>query len=187
MAEFRTLRSCPACGSAHARQFLVGSTPLRRCWRCALIYAEKVGDPAAIYNDDYLTGESEYGPDTTDPIIAAIGAAAAARRFEIIESALGIGTVLDVGCGSGEGLEVARRRGWKGIGLEPVEASAARARARGLDVRTCSLTDAGLPRASFDVVVASHVLEHMVDPVKFLAELAHHARPGGLVAVEVPN
>lgn len=158
-----------------------------QCRRCALVYAAKAADPSTIYRDDYLTGDSEYGPDTTDPIVAAIGRAAGERRFQIIERIRRIGTLLDVGCGSGEALDVACQRGWSGIGVEPVEVSAARARGLGLDVRACNLADAGLPPASFDVVAAWHVVEHMLDPVAFLAELARYARPGGLVAVEVPN
>jgi SAM-dependent methyltransferase len=151
------------------------------------VYAANVANPSKIYRDDYLTGDSEYGPDTTDPIVVAIAHAAAHRRFEIIERISGTGNVLDVGCGSGEALEVARQRGWTGVGVEPVEASAERARSRGLAVTTGTLTDAGLPLGSFDVVGAWHVLEHLLDPLAFLSELACYARPGGLVAVEVPN
>lgn len=160
---------------------------MRRCRRCALVYSAKVGDPSTIYRDDYLTGHSEYGPDTTNPIVAGISRAAAQRRFQVIEKTRGTGTILDVGCGSGEALDVARQRGWIGVGVEPVKASADRARSRGLDVRTCTLSDAGLPSASFDVVAAWHVLEHVLDPVAFLSELAYYVAPGGLVAVEVPN
>jgi 2-polyprenyl-3-methyl-5-hydroxy-6-metoxy-1,4-benzoquinol methylase len=138
-----------------------------------------------IYEDDYLSGGS-FGVDTTDPIIAAIAAAAAERRLEMIERSAPIGSVLDVGCGSGEALVVAQRRGWRVLGVELVEASAARARARGVDVFTGTLDD--LPTTeSFDVVMAAHVLEHMFEPVRFLQQLADRARPAGLVAVEVPN
>jgi SAM-dependent methyltransferase len=160
---------------------------MRRCRGCALVYAARVADPSTIYTDDYLTGESEYGPDTTDPIVVAIARAAAHRRFAIIERIGGTGTVLDVGCGSGEALDVARERGWRGVGVEPVESSAERARRSGFEVRPGTLADAGLPPASFDLVGAWHVLEHLLDPVAFLSELSLYARPGGLVAVEVPN
>src|SRR5205807_2082657 len=113
---------------------------------------------------------------------------AAAIRLGIVERAQrGTGTLLDVGCGSGEVLRVAERRGWTATGVEPVAESAKIAQQRGLDVREALLDDAGLPEHSFDVVTAFHVLEHMPDGVGFLRMLARYARPGGLVVVEVPN
>jgi SAM-dependent methyltransferase len=187
VADVITLTTCPACRSVRARDFKIGEVSMRRCRGCALVYAAQVANPSTIYQDNYLTGGSEYGPDTTDPIVVAIARAAAHRRFEIIERIHGSGTVLDVGCGSGEALDVARQRGWSGVGVEPVKASAERARSCGLEVRTGTLAGAGLPPASFDLVGAWHVLEHLLDPVAFLSELALYARPGGLVAVEVPN
>jgi SAM-dependent methyltransferase len=186
-ADVISLTACPACGSGDARNFTIAHVSKRRCRGCGLVYAATVADPTTIYRDGYLTGRSEYGPDTTDPIVVAIARAAAHRRFEIIERVRGTGTVLDVGCGSGEALDVARQRGWSGVGVEPVAGSAERARRCGLEIRTGTLSEAGLPQASFDLVAAWHVLEHLLDPVSFLSELARHARPGGLVAVEVPN
>jgi SAM-dependent methyltransferase len=187
MADVISVAACPVCGSERARDFTIGEVSMRRCRGCALVYAAHVASPSTIYRDDYLTGDSACGPDTTDAIVIAIAHAAAQRRFEIIERIKGTGTVLDVGCGSGEALEVAGQRGWIGVGVEPVEASAERARSRGLTVRTGTLSDANLPLRSFDLVAAWHVLEHILDPVAFLSELARYARPGGLVAVEVPN
>jgi SAM-dependent methyltransferase len=187
MADLITVTACPVCGSDRARNFTIGEISMRRCRGCGLVYAANVASPSTIYRDDYLTGDSEYGPDTTDPIVIAIAHAAAQRRFEIIERIKGTGTVLDVGCGSGEALEVARQRGWIGVGVEPIEASAERARSRGLTVRTGTLNDAGLLPCAFDLVAAWHVLEHLLEPVAFLRQLARYARPGGLVAVEVPN
>ena len=140
-----------------------------------------------MYTDDYLTARSRFGPDTTDPIVVAIARAAAVRRLEVIERAVPVGTLLDVGCGSGEALDVAAERGWTAVGVEPIKASAERARARGHDVRVGTVDGADLPRGGFDAVVASHVLEHVPNPVQFLQALAKQARPGGVLAVEVPN
>lgn len=39
----------------------------------------------------------------------------------------------------------------------------------------------------FDVVVSSQVMEHVRNPFKWMAALARHVRPGGLVYVCTPN
>ncbi len=44
-----------------------------------------------------------------------------------------------------------------------------------------------LPDGCADVVVACHVLEHMVNPVKFMWELMRITSPGGLIWIEAPS
>ena len=44
-----------------------------------------------------------------------------------------------------------------------------------------------LPDGFADVTVASHILEHVIEPVKFFWELMRITRPGGMVWVEAPS
>jgi SAM-dependent methyltransferase len=43
------------------------------------------------------------------------------------------------------------------------------------------------PDDSFDLVVASHVIEHMTDPIKFFGEVIRVLKPGGQVYFEAPS
>jgi 2-polyprenyl-3-methyl-5-hydroxy-6-metoxy-1,4-benzoquinol methylase len=187
--EIHRLEACPACGAGGGAAVDLGEgRTLLRCPSCDVRYAPEFADPEAIYVDGYLKGETDFGLDIMHPVFQAFLDHCAAVRLGRIERVLGrTGSLLDVGCGSGEVLRVAARRGWQGIGVEPVAESAAMARERGLDVRTTTLEASGLPERSFDVVSAFHVLEHMTDGVGFLRTLARWARPGGLVVIEVPN
>jgi ubiquinone/menaquinone biosynthesis C-methylase UbiE len=101
--------------------------------------------------------------------------------------------VLDVGCGPGTiTLDLAEAVGPSGevTGIEnvaaPLEHARRTAAERG-DARTrFELADVmALPYAdaSFDVVHAHQVLQHLTDPVGALREMARVTRPGGLVAV----
>lgn len=98
------------------------------------------------------------------------------------------GRLLDVGCGAGYFLDAARAAGWQVAGVELSEAAAAAARNElGLDVFTGGLAEAGFSAKSCDLITMFEVLEHMRDPGAALAEAQRLLRPGGLLAVEVPN
>jgi SAM-dependent methyltransferase len=184
------LAQCPACGATRFEAVtLAGGATLRRCLGCDTVSAPEYADPAEVYVDGYLYGGTEFGLDVRNPRFQGYLLAVAHRRMAAIERASGRkGTLLDVGCGTGEVMLAARERGWGTQGVEPLEDASALARdQRGLDVRTATLEESGLPERGYDVVSAFHVLEHMPDTRGFLRTLARWARPGGHVVVEVPN
>jgi SAM-dependent methyltransferase len=95
---------------------------------------------------------------------------------------------LDVGCATGALLAALRDRGWEATGVEICAPAAAYGRERyGLDIRACDLASAGFPDASFELVHASHLIEHLNDPAAFLGEAARLLAPGGLLALTTPN
>jgi SAM-dependent methyltransferase len=179
---------CPLCGGTSAESFTLGDASLRRCATCELVYASSYADPDDVYVDGYLTAGGTFGIDTSNELFQQYLAVANDIRVEIITRWAGsTGRILDVGCGSGEFLARAAAAGWTVQGVEPMDESAEVARRRGVPVVTGMLEDAGLPVDHFDVVVANHVLEHMVDPVAFLRSVQRWVRPAGIVVIEVPN
>ena len=201
----KELLQCPVCRDGAATRVEIGPAwHLRRCSSCGTVYAPEYADPDELYVDGYrsagpalLEGGTPVaelsaagrGLDIQDPTFQRYLARLAGRRLDILAKARRPpGKLLDVGCGTGEFLAVARARGWTTVGVDPVaDAVEICLTQRGLDVRTGRLQDVGLPERTFDVVSASHVLEHMPMATEFLALVARWARPGGLVLVEVPN
>ncbi len=53
-------------------------------------------------------------------------------------------------------------------------------------MRQIDLTDTGLPDESFDVVICSHVLEHIPDDRRAMREVRRILRPNGLAILQVP-
>ncbi len=150
--------------------------------------APEYGDPAEIYVDGYMFGETDFGLDVRDPTFQKYLLQAAVQRFEIIERhAGGPRSLLDVGSGTGEVLATGRDRGWRVQGVEPEHTAADMAKRRGVNVVSSMLEDSGLPEGSWDVVSAFHVLEHIPDPIRFLRTLSRWASPGGHIVIEVPN
>jgi SAM-dependent methyltransferase len=124
---------------------------------------------------------------------AAAGAFKGVRRYGQIGrrvAALAPERMLDVGCGDGrlarEIKQVLPRVLVHGCDLSV----AALNRAEGLDHRyAVDLNVDRLPEpdGSLDLVVASEVIEHLIDPGRAIAEFHRVLRPGGHVLITVPN
>lgn len=185
------LPTCPACGSTDALTFDLGNEHLlKRCNSCRMVSALSYADPEEIYTDDYFLGKTQWGLgfDIRHPLFQQLLARIADRRIELIEGVTGgPGRILDVGSGMGEVLLGARKRGWTVQGVEPERVGAETAIERGIPTEVALLEESGIPERSWDVVSAFHVLEHIPDALGFVRMLARWAKPGGHVAVEVPN
>jgi len=95
-------------------------------------------------------------------------------------------SVLDVGCGNGSWLELAREAGWIAQGVEPDAISALRAKQRGLDVRR-SLNEFLSEPERFQHITMNHVIEHVHDPVETLEACLRLLEPAGVLYIETPN
>jgi SAM-dependent methyltransferase len=90
---------------------------------------------------------------------------------------------LDVGCGTGTFLDVARRAGWEVYGLELSAYAAEQARRRGLNVTGASADDMRLEVSAYDCVTLWDTLEHVRDPVGVLRTAGRALRRGGVLAL----
>jgi 2-polyprenyl-3-methyl-5-hydroxy-6-metoxy-1,4-benzoquinol methylase len=88
-------------------------------------------------------------------------------------------TVLDVGCGSGEGLKLLAARARKAVGIDLDE----RMKREDLNVEIKSLSE--VPDKSTDVSVCVDVIEHVEDDLGFIQQLIRVSRK--LVFVSTPN
>ena len=96
--------------------------------------------------------------------------------------------VLDLGCRDGT-LTAAYRGGNRLVGAD-IDLTALGEAGRGLGIPTvCADLNDPLPFASkaFDVVVAGEVLEHLIHPASFLAEVARVLAPDGRFMGSTPN
>jgi SAM-dependent methyltransferase len=182
------LDRCPACQGVGGKDFALGDAELRRCAGCGTVYSLRYADPDAVYVDGYYRAEMGFGIDISHPRFQAYLREVSEQRAALLERTVGRpGSVLDVGCGTGDFLSALHQRGWRVAGVDPIQEATELARERGLDVRTATLEDSGIPTGACDVVSAIHVLEHVPDALGFLQTLARWARPGGHVVVESPN
>jgi len=96
-------------------------------------------------------------------------------------------SILDIGCGFGQTVDYHLRRGCDAVGIEPDAHAAAEAQRHGLPVRQGVFHASDFEPASFDFVTLDQVLEHALDPARFLADVAAVLRPGGQAIISTPN
>ena len=101
------------------------------------------------------------------------------------------GELLDIGCGTGNFLAAARDRGYGVTGIELDRNAARFAKERlGLqNVFPLTISEFAEQHAGerFDVVTFFEVLEHQAAPAEFLQKVKTCVRPGGMIALSVPN
>ena len=95
-----------------------------------------------------------------------------------------VGSLLDVGAGTGDFLKVAKVKGWQVHGMEPNKNAAKLALEKGIDLKA-SLND--FEGKQFDVVTLWHVLEHIPDLEETILKLAALVKPQGALIIAVPN
>jgi SAM-dependent methyltransferase len=103
----------------------------------------------------------------------------------------GRGELLDIGCGTGNFMAAARATGYAVSGTE-LDRNAARFAKEKLGLpRVLGLTVSEFAEKytgeQFDVVTFFEVLEHQASPVEFLQKVKSCVRPGGYIALSVPN
>ncbi len=209
------IESCPVCGGAgrlawRGRDLLMGLPGVfdyAECEDCGAVYQTPMPDAeriAAFYPEGY----TPHRPAPAKaPSALERSVLAAARGYRHLEAPLpaalgrllglflyrdaipftGGGRLLDVGCGGGRFLRAMRLRGWEVRGVEFDAGAVESCRADGLEVFHGDLAAARFPDASFDVVTARHLVEHLPDPRGFVREVHRILRPGGLMALRTPN
>ncbi|HEX2095095.1 MAG TPA: class I SAM-dependent methyltransferase [Longimicrobiaceae bacterium] len=176
--------SCPACGSAKYRVFSTrGRNRIVVCVGCRLFYVNPIPERGAL--NARVEGSELYTEDQLRKV--EFFRRRAEALFTRVESRIGVGRVLDVGCAIGTGLVVARERGWEGVGIELSQGSVRIALEAGLDVRSVPMEESDFPGGYFDLVTLNHVLEHVPHVESFLGEVRRVLSPDGLLFVAVPN
>lgn len=164
-----------------------GAARVVRCRGCGLLRTNPRPTLATIGR---CYPEEDYGPYQAAPR-AAGPLARLTRSWRIGDMAIvppgRPGEVLEVGCASGAFLARLRERGWDACGIEPSPAAAARARAAGFEVHSGPAEDEPRFGRMFDLVVASHSLEHLHEPVRVLRALRRQTRQGGWLSCTLPD
>ena len=186
---------CAVCGSAWFRPSLsCEGFAYVRCANCGLIQM----NPQPLEDEIKRRYDSRSGKEyllyelaNEDSFLALALLALKDAGFEEIEDELltkPSARLLDIGCATGSLLAHFRERGWETTGVEISGPQAEYAREkRNLDVRNLPLEENRFPAAHFNVVLASHLIEHLNNPAAMIGEVYRILAPGGRFFVTTPN
>lgn len=179
---------CPACGGNgpfepvetwHDR---VGGKDygLHRCEGCGVTFSEpRVPVGADWYEKAAPLRGKEYKPGPEKDF-----------RFALfLSEPLEKGRVLDVGCGDGGFLFLARSAGWASVGFDYDSRMTAAARAKGEKAVSDDFDHfiSTLKPGEFDAMTLFDVLEHTPEPARLLESIKPALRAGGHLAITLPN
>lgn len=171
---------CPLCAGVEARLLF---SPLRQCRTCGLVCT----DPSAVAAAETLYGEQYYTERNAYVADGGIFLRTFERMMDGVQRYKAAGSLLDIGCGVGQLLQVAQSRGYTVAGCDISTWATDYARRAGYDVRTGTLAELHYADQNFDIAVASHTLEHVPEPLPFLQEAHRILRNDGLLVIAVPN
>lgn len=196
-----TTRPCPLCGGGDRAPWFQTQDGYRYdiCGGCGMVHIPDVL-PLPVW-DEYFANLPEALTCLQNQMRQSIDGAAWERdrtrfgRYLDLMRAHGAAhpgeRLLDLGSFTGSWIRVAAHEGLEAHGLEGLAEVVAFARENFPDLRlrhgrTEDLDPAALG-GPFDVVTLWETLEHTMDPVASLTRAAEALRPGGLIAVSVPN
>lgn len=180
MAHQNTHTHCILCNAEKLKP-LVGFEKafLTRCSNCGFVFSARIPT-----NQELITYYEGYGRnDYLSPITIK-------RYNEILdqfESVRKTNRLLDVGCGIGYFLEVAKKRGWEVYGTEYTDEAIRICQSKGIQMNQGVLDPANYQSESFDVITSFEVIEHINNPQSEINNISSLLRKGGLFYVTTPN
>jgi SAM-dependent methyltransferase len=184
----RELVPCSACGShdyapydVELNYWLPQDYTYAKCNACNFVYVNPRPTPQEV--EDIYTAhtnpfdQEEYeGLDVELPTLMRL-----VRRLKKIVPQ---GKILDMGCGRGDFLHIAKDHGYE---VQGSDLSTADGPYPDVPIFKGFLMDANFPSEAFDIIVTRNTLEHIYDPNEDLRELNRLLKPGGVLYVKVPH
>jgi 2-polyprenyl-3-methyl-5-hydroxy-6-metoxy-1,4-benzoquinol methylase len=183
------LRNCPVCGSTEFQLHLEKhDLKVVRCARCSMLFANPV--PAEFaYGQYYDTAGAEYylSPAKLESDYATVRFE---RELKLFRQHCQTGVVLDVGCSSGAFLFQLKHRfsgAYEILGTDVSGAPLDYAESKGVPVLRGDFLSHNFGDKKFDAVTFWAVLEHLLEPKRFLEKAASILKSGGICFLLVPN
>lgn len=189
---------CPWCGSDKTQinlwlkdEFLTKEDfHICECLNCGLLYTmprpskDKIGD---YYKSEEYYSHQENTKGFIPKVYERVKKTNLKHKYKLASKGLGIGKMLDIGCGVGDFLHTAELHGWECTGVEPSEDAKVIAQKRTKAKIFSSEDLESLPDGCFDLITMWHVLEHVDDLKWQITQLQRLIKENGRIVIALPN
>ena len=175
-----TQKNCLICHDSIKNLDKYQNNHLSKCSNCGFVFSHKIPTQEELgryYQNDY--DRTRYFSPITK------------KRYnellDQLEEYRSSNRILDLGCGYGSFLEVAKSRGWEVYGVELAKEAVEVCEGKGINMYHGEISDCDFEAETFDVVVSIEVIEHLIDPNTLIDTGKHLLKKGGLFYITTPN
>jgi len=152
---------------------------LSQCKKCGFVFAKKIPSDKELEEHYKGYGRNDY--------LSPITIKRYNELLNTFEEFRKTNKILDVGCGIGYFLEVAKERGWDVYGTEYTNEAIQICSSKGINMQKGILSSRNYQNEEFDIITSFEVIEHINNPIDELTNFYKVLRKGGLVYLTTPN
>lgn len=197
--NINSAKKCPVCDSINisnvltAVDYLVSheSFNILECSDCTLRFTSPIPNKSDInkyYQSDNYISHTGVGNTVINKVYKFVKYFTLRSKKKKVQRFSGkkIGSILDIGCGTGEFLKTMKQANWEVSGIENNEFARNHADTNvGLTIMNQS--DFFASAQNYDVITLWHSLEHLYDLKKYLNKISISLNFNGVVMIAVPN
>jgi ubiquinone/menaquinone biosynthesis C-methylase UbiE len=175
---------CPVCGSHdHTQVYQAKDFFLLKCNECTVL--RKGFDEALSSSTVQALQDSVYVSLSRNDL--AITRRMASLRLALLKEQATGGSLLEIGCATGEFLEQSKDGGFDVLGIDTSERYSEYAKEKGLNIRTCKVESLVSEAQTFEIATMFHLFEHIENPDVFLRNVSNVLTENGLLMIVLPN
>ncbi|MEO6883794.1 MAG: class I SAM-dependent methyltransferase [Bacteroidia bacterium] len=152
---------------------------LVQCQKCNFVFGKRIPETTELI--------AHYQKYKRGGEISAITIKRYEELLDAFEKYRKTNKILDIGCGDGYFLEVAKKRGWQTFGTEFTDEAMETCVKKGITIHQGILNSANYSKDNFDVITSFEVIEHINNPQSELENIREILRLGGLFYFTTPN
>lgn len=163
---------------------------LSQCENCGFVFTNPRPEETELekyYQSDEYFSHSKKKKGLISFLYDTVKNHAINNKYKLISEIKPTGNILDIGCATGEFLNVFNQKGWVCYGIEPAK----NPRDFAIEIYKLDVRDEddlnNFDKETFDVITMWHVLEHVPKLNERMEQIHKLLKPDGLLLIAVPN